>query len=124
MSKRHSIIGSFDYAWDGLKTAIKDEPNFRVHVVVAVFAIILGFWLTLTSTEWLILILVIAAVLVLELINTSLEAMVDIVSPRIRPKAKVAKDVISSAVLIASVAAVVVGILLFGPKLLALLYKN
>lgn len=121
MSKKHSVAGSFEYALDGLKTALRNEPNFRVHLLVATIAIFVGYYVGLTPLEWLILVLVIAAVLVLELINTSLEALVDIVSPTRHPKAKIAKDVVSSAVLIAAFAAVVVGVLLFAPKLLALL---
>lgn len=116
MSKTHSVGGSLKYAREGLHEAIKNEPNFRFHLLVAVLACIAGWLFNLSTTEWVVLILVIAAVLVLELINTALETLVDIVSPAIRKKAKVAKDVMAAAVLVASLAAVVVGLVLFGPK--------
>lgn len=121
MSKTHSIVGSLKYAKDGLTEATRNEPNFRFHLLVAVAAAAAAIVLKFSETEWIVLILVIAAVLVLELINTALEALVDIVSPAIRKKARIAKDVMSSAVLVASVAAVVVGAILFGPKVWLLL---
>lgn len=71
-----------------------------------------------------ILILVIAIVLVLELINTSIEAVVDLASPRKSKLAKIAKDVAAAAVLISSLGALVVGIILFGPKIVSLLLPN
>jgi diacylglycerol kinase len=118
MSKTHSVVRSFGYAFDGIKEAIKNEPNFRIHTIIALFALLLGLILKLSYPEWIILAFTIAFVLILELINTSLEAIVDIVSPQIAPKAKVAKDVIAAAVLISALLAVVIGILIFLPKII------
>ena len=118
MSKTHSTIKSFGYAFDGIKEALTNEPNFRVHSAIAFSAVLLGLILRLESYEWIILAFTIAFVLILELVNTSLEAIVDIVSPQIAPKAKVAKDVIAAAVLISAILAVIIGLFLFLPKIL------
>ena len=117
MSKIRPLSSSFEFAIEGLKTAFKREPNFRIHVVAAVFFLILGYVVELNPTEWLLLLFTISFVLILELINTSLEAIVNLVSPKIRPHAKIAKDVAAASVLLAAITAVIVGIVLFYPKL-------
>lgn len=118
MSKTHSTIKSFGYAFHGIKTAVKNEPNIRIHLTIGSLAILLGFILRLTSTEWIILFFTIAFVLILELVNTSLEALVDIVSPELQPKAKVAKDVVAAAVLVSAILSLIIGGYLFLPKIL------
>lgn len=84
-------------------------------------ALIAGWVFKLNFAEWLDLVIVISLVLILELINTSLEAIVDLVNPEIHQAAKVAKDVAAATVLIASLASVVIGVLLFLPKILSIL---
>lgn len=117
MSLFHSVPRSIGYAGSGIKTAIGQEPNFRIHVCAMILAIGAGLFLGLTSLEWAILILTIALVLILELVNTSLEAIVNMVSPEIRPAAKVAKDTAAGAVLLAAIAACLIGMFLFLPKI-------
>jgi len=117
MSHKHPITDSFAYAIDGIATAIKEEPNFRLHLLAATIVTTLAWYLKFSSLEWVILVLVISSVIVLELINTALEALVDLVSPSIKNQAKTAKDVCSASVLVASIAATVIGYLLFIPKL-------
>ena|SRR5688572_10483287 len=119
MSTRHSIAKSFGFAFNGLKEAFKNERNFRVQFVFAIIAIVLAFVFNLSTVEWAILLLTIAIVLILELINTSIEMVVDIISPEIQEKAKIAKDVSASAVFIASVTSVLIGAIIFLPKLLS-----
>jgi diacylglycerol kinase len=118
MSRKHPTPESFEYALGGIKTAIKNEPNFKFQLLVAFLTLALGYYLQLSTTEFAILILIICIVLVLELINTALEALVDISSPDIHPKAKIAKDVAAASVLVAALASVFVGVLLFLPKIL------
>lgn len=120
MGLKHSTAKSFYYAFQGLKVSLKQEPNLRIHVFFAVFAISMGAFLGLSSLEWLMLSITIFLVIILELINTVLEALVDIVSPEIKDKAKVAKDVSASAVLLGAFFSIIVGLILFGPKLLQL----
>ena len=118
MSMFHTIPKSIGYAASGIKTAFAKEPNFRVHVIAAILSIGMGFFVGLSEGEWAVLILTIALVLILELANTSLEAIVNMVSPDIRPEAKVAKDTAAAAVFLAAIGAVVIGLLLFLPKLI------
>jgi len=118
MSRTRSLTSSFGYAFNGFKTAFKKEPNFRIHIVVATTAIISALFLGFSFQEWLILVFTISFVIILELLNTSVESIVDLVSPEIQPKAKVAKDVSAAAVLLSTVVAVFVGLALFLPKIL------
>jgi diacylglycerol kinase len=82
---------------------------------LGILAIILGIIFKISAFEWLSLTLIVAAVLVLELINTAIESIVDIVSPEIQEKAKVAKDVSAAAVLIAAIASIFIGAVIFIP---------
>jgi diacylglycerol kinase len=117
MERRHSLFKSFGYAFEGLKVAILRGRNFRIQLTIGALALILGVILKLSAPEWLDLVIVIILVLILELVNTSLEALTDLASPEIQPKAKLAKDVAAATVLVASLGSVIVGALLFLPKL-------
>jgi len=123
MSKRHSTTASFGYAMDGIVEALKNEPNIRIHLGFAILAVIFGFVFDINNTEWIILAFTIAFVLILEFINTSLEAITDLVSPKRRPRAKVAKDVAAAAVFVSALLSVVVGLFIFLPKILPLINK-
>lgn len=89
----------------------------RVHVILVLAAIILGFILKLSLIEWAVLTITIGLVLILEFINTSLEQIVDIVSPEIQEKAKIAKDVAAAGVLVSAIVAILIGAFLFLPKI-------
>ena len=110
------IIKSFKYAADGIKEAFQSERNMKVHFALMILAIVLGLVLKLSSIEWAILTITIGLVLILEFINTSLEQIVDIVSPEKQEKARIAKDVAAAGVLISAIVSVLVGIFLFVPK--------
>lgn len=116
----HRIVRSFGYAFEGLGTIVRTQPNFWVHTVLAVAAIGLGVALRLSPAEFALVILTIALVLVTEAVNTTVEAVCDVVSPGYHPLVKRAKDVAAAAVLIAAVSAVAVALLLFAPRLIAL----
>jgi len=121
MSQTRRLQRSFWFAFYGLYTAVKQEPNFRIHLVIATMVSILGIVVKLSVLEWLVLCFTIVFVLILELLNTAMEAIVDMVSPEIQEKAKVAKDVTAAAVLMGALYSLVVLIVLFLPKILALL---
>ena len=121
MSKLHPTKKSFIYAFEGIKLTYKNEPNFRIQLILALISTFLGIILNISQTEWLILITVIFMVLLLELINSSLEALVDLVSPDINDKAKIAKDTAAGAVLVSSILSLVIGIIIFLPKILMFL---
>lgn len=110
-------VNSLAAAFAGLRHAFRYEVNFQVEVVLAVLAVVLAIVLRITRVEWLILALTIGFVLALELVNTGFERLADVNTPRFHPGIKVAKDVSAAAVLLASLAALAVGVWLFVPRL-------
>ncbi len=121
MSKRYSIPRSFKFAANGFKIAFDKEPNFRTHSITTLVVLVAAYFFNFSTTEYAILILTIGIVLTLELINTAMEAIVNLVSPEIKDMAKVAKDVSAASVLLAATIAVLVGIFLFLPKIILIL---
>jgi diacylglycerol kinase len=117
--RRHGLIGSFRFAFAGISYLFRTQRNARIHGAVAIIVCLLAAWLRVTRVEWAILVLTIACVLILEGLNTALEAVVDLASPQVHPLAKIAKDVTAGMVLVAAVAAVIVGLLILGPPLWA-----
>lgn len=113
MSKRNP----FSDALSGIVASYRSERNLRIHFALALAAIVLGALLRLNRGEWCWIALCIALVIMAELINTAIEAWVDVVSPNEHPLAKKAKDAGAGAVLIAAAFAVVVGGMVFLPKL-------
>ncbi|HYO08760.1 MAG TPA: diacylglycerol kinase family protein [Tepidisphaeraceae bacterium] len=116
---RHGLIASFRFAFAGIAYLFRTQRNARIHAAIATAACGLALWLGLSRIDWCILLLTIAGVLILEGLNTALEAVVDLASPHVHPLAKVAKDVAAGMVLIAAIASVAVGLLIFGPPLWA-----
>ncbi len=112
------LITSFKYAFRGLRDALRVETNLRIHLLVAVTAVVLAGYLRFNFFEWIILTLTISFVFSLELINTTLETLTDIVSPEIKEKARIAKDVSAASVMIAALTAIIIGALLYLPKIL------
>lgn len=104
---------SFRYAIQGIRYCIRQENNFRVHVIACVAVIIAAFYAKLSRVEWCMILLAIALVLVSEIFNTAIERLVDIVSPEHHPKAGIIKDITAGAVLVASIVAVLIGVLVF-----------
>ena len=114
-----SRLASFRHAFAGWWYVLRSQRNAWIHAVASVVVFVLALWLGLGRLEWAILMLTIGLVWVAEFVNTSVEAVVDLLSPDIHPLAKVAKDVAAAAVLIAALAAVVIGLLILGPPLWA-----
>ncbi|MCM3788464.1 diacylglycerol kinase family protein [Domibacillus indicus] len=110
------LFSSFRFAGNGLKLALS-EPNMRVHIAAGILISAAGFIFELTRTEWCVLLLTIAGVMSLEMVNTAIEKTVDLVTEEYRPLAKMAKDLAAGAVLLFAIAAVIIGCLLFIPKL-------
>ncbi len=112
-----SRIASFGHAFRGWWYVLRTQQNAWVHAVVATLVFIVGFWLGLPPRDWAVLILTIAMVFTAEFVNTAIEAVVDLASPGKHPLAKVGKDVGAAAVLIAALAAIIIGLLILGPPL-------
>ena len=112
-----SRIASFRHAFRGLWYVVRTQRNAWVHAVVTVAVIVVGLWLALPGRDWAVLALTISTVWMAEVLNTSIEAVVDLASPVHHPLAKVGKDVGAAAVLIAAFVAVLGGVLILGPPL-------
>jgi diacylglycerol kinase (ATP) len=108
----------FQYAFSGLSSFIMNERNARIHFFAAAVAILLGLYVELKSTEWLWIALAICLVFAAELFNSALEKLADRISQERDPRIKAAKDMAAASVLICSIFALVVGIIIFAPKLL------
>jgi diacylglycerol kinase len=111
---------SFAYAFAGIGHAWRTQAHLRIHVGIGLLALVLSWALALTPPEWAVVLSAITLVLVLEMLNTAVEAAVDLASPERHPLAKVAKDVTAGAVLVAAIGSVLVALALFGPRLIAL----
>lgn len=111
------LFHSFGYAFEGIWYTVSTQRNMKIHLTVAPIVLILGAIVSLSPIEWCIIVLVIAGVMSLELVNTAIEAMVDLESPQYQPLAKIAKDVAAGAVLLMAVAAVCIGCIIIVPKL-------
>jgi diacylglycerol kinase len=110
-----SRLRSFGYAFRGWWYVLRSQRNVWLHVVISVIVIGVSTWVGLKPLEWAVIVLTMAIVFAAEFLNTAIEAVVDLASPHKHPLAKVGKDVGAGAVLIAALAAVVVGILILGP---------
>lgn len=110
---RISLIDSFNFAFQGVIHAVRTQRNMRIHLLIAVVVMIAAVAVGVTEVELIALILVIAFVLITELINSALEAAIDVSTTSFDPMAKLAKDMAAGAVLISTVAAAAVGFLIF-----------
>jgi undecaprenol kinase len=109
---------SFKYAFEGLWQALKEEPNMRLHLLAMATVILLGIYFEISMIAWIVVIFAIGLVFSLELTNTAIEEIVDSFTEETHPGAKKAKDVASAAVLMASLTALIVGIIVFLPYFL------
>lgn len=114
-----SRIAAFGHAFRGWWHVLQTQHNAWIHSVVATLIVSIGLWLGLPARDWAVIVLTIAMVFTAEFINTAIEAVVDLASPVQHPLAKVGKDVGAGAVLIAALAAALVGLLILGPLLWA-----
>ena len=111
---------SFRYAAQGLAYSFASQRNFRIHVITGALVFLLGLWLRLSLDRLAVLVLTVAAVLVLELLNTATEAVVDLaIGRRYHPLARIAKDCAAAAVLVAALSSMMIALLLLLPPLLA-----
>lgn len=111
---------SFMYSVAGLKYAYKYEQSMLIHVFITTLVIIGGILLNISMLEWILVIVLMGTVMGAELLNTAIEAVVDLVSPDYHDLAKISKDTASAAVFIFSLSAGIVGLLIFIPKIIAL----
>jgi diacylglycerol kinase (ATP) len=111
-------IRSFGFAFQGLKTVLREEHNARIHALAAVGVILLGFGLNISKGEWLAITIVIGFVFVTEILNTAIENIADFVSPEKNSAIKKIKDLAAAGVLVSAFIAAVVGLIVFGSRML------
>lgn len=119
--KKHpgAIFRKFGYALRGLKTSLKEEKSLVIHCVAALLAIIVSAVLQLNPTSWAIIIVMIGLVISSELVNTAIENVVDMVAFKFNFNAKKIKDIAAAATLILAIVAIVVGLLIFVPRIVS-----
>ena len=116
-----SRLESFRFALNGLLLLLKNEHNSRIHILATIIAIIMGIIMKLDHYEWSLLVIVIGAVFLTELLNSSIESLADLIDPEFNELIMRAKDYSAAAVLISAIVAIVVGGLIFIPKFLDLI---
>ncbi len=113
-NKKIAFFASFRFAFNGLKV-VWLERNFKFHLVSTFIAILMGFVFKISHSEWMIILFCIALVLSLEILNTAIEYLVDLVSPEFNEKAGRVKDIAAAAVLTASIVVLIIALIVFIP---------
>jgi diacylglycerol kinase len=113
MKKR---IRSFGYAGRGIRVVFESEANMKIHIVISLFVLAMGFLFHINEMEWIMCLLCMGLVMGMEMLNTAIETIIDLVSPEFHTLAGKAKDIAAGAVLICAISSVIVGLLIFLPK--------
>jgi diacylglycerol kinase len=120
--KNKKLTKSFKHAFDGIVASFKGERNMKIHFTIMVLVIISGLLFKISILEWIACIICFMCVIGSEVVNTSIETLVDLVSPEYNDKAKFIKDAAAGAVLIFAICSFVIGLLIFCPKILDLFF--
>ena len=115
--KTKRIVDSFNYAIEGIIYAIKTQRNMRIHFIIAVIVLFSSIFFNLSKMEILVLLITIALVIIAEMINTSIEATIDLITDKYHELAKIAKNVAAGAVLVSAVNSIIVAYIIFFDKL-------
>ena len=121
--KNKKLINSFKYAFKGIGSSLKSERNMKIHFTMMVLVIIAGIFLNISIWEWITCLILFGLVISLEMVNTAIEIVVDMVSPEYNLKAGHVKDIAAGAVLVNAIVAFIVGLLIFLPKIIRLFIK-
>ena len=114
----NNVLKSFKYAFSGIIYVLKTSRNFKIHLIFAVTSLMIGFLLQISQSNYVILIATIMSVLILEILNTSIESIVDlVVKKEFSSLAKISKDTSAGAVLLASINSVIIAVYIFVPKI-------
>ncbi len=121
-ARARSFWQSLGFAIAGVRHAFRSQRNFRIHGVIAGVVIIAALVLRISRAEWAVVVSLIALVIGLELLNTAIEALVDLSSPTSHPLAKIAKDTAAGAILLVALGSLAVGLIIFLPRLWQLFF--
>ncbi|MBP3460967.1 MAG: diacylglycerol kinase family protein [Bacilli bacterium] len=117
------LINSFKYAFNGIKLCIQNEQNMIIHFTVATLVIVCAVFFKISKIEWIICLLLIGLVLMMELLNTAIENICDLVTKKENDYVKIAKDTAAGSVLVMSVISAIIGLMIFVPKLIEMVVK-
>ena len=115
MIKLRRLFKSFNYAFRGLVKTFKEEQNLRLQSLAGLLVVLLACFFQVSRFEWCLLILVISLVVLMEIINSAVERITDVLKPRINGYVKEIKDIMAAAVMVASLIAVIMGLVILGP---------
>jgi undecaprenol kinase/diacylglycerol kinase (ATP) len=112
------LIKSFVYAWNGIQSCFKSEPNFRIHLIAAIVVVIFSLLFSISATEWIAVGFCIALVTAMEMINTAIEKLCNVVHKGQHPGIKKVKDIAAGAVLLSAVFSLITAAIIFLPKII------
>ncbi|MEI6596602.1 MAG: diacylglycerol kinase family protein [bacterium] len=115
MIKLSRLFKSYGYAIKGLFKTFQEEQNLKIQILASLIVLILGIYFSISRLEWAILTLVVCLVLTAEITNSAVERITDVLKPRINTYVKEIKDIMAAAVLLSSMAAVIIGVIIFFP---------
>jgi diacylglycerol kinase len=115
MIRLNRLFKSYSYAVKGLFKTFREEQNLKIQTLASLVVLILGIYFSISRTEWIVLTLVVCLVLTAEITNSAVERITDVLKPRINTYVKEIKDIMAAAVLMSSIAAVIVGVIIFWP---------
>lgn len=117
VNKNKTLKDSFFHAYEGINYAVTRERNMHIHVSMAILVVVAGAVFRISYAEWLACLVLIVLVISLELVNTAIEAVVDMITTKENPIAKVAKDASAGAVLVSAIVSAIIGLIIFLPKI-------
>ena len=112
-----SFLKGFVYAFNGLVVFFRNERNGKIQLLIAVLIVAVGFWLHISAAEWMTVLACIAAVLSLEMVNSAIEKLCNLVQPGYHPAVRVIKDISAGAVLWVAILSTIIGAIIFLPKI-------
>lgn len=122
MTRRKQFVNSLSHAFEGFRYLYQTQNNFRIHLIITIAIIVLSVIMRISLIEWGLIILTMALVWITESFNTVYERLFDLIDPTINPIIKIGKDVSAAAVLISAIVSIIIGILIFVPRLLGILF--
>ena len=111
-------LKSFGFAFNGLVILLREEHNSRIHFIAAFITVFIAFWLKISAIEWVAIVFAIGFVITLEIINSAIENMADFISPEKHEMIKKIKDLSAAGVLVGSITSLIIGIIVFLPKII------
>jgi len=121
--KNKNFLLALKNAFNGIKYVFKTQRNLKIQVLLAVFASILGFYLKITCVEWAIIVLLVFVVFLSEFFNTAVETIIDMITLEYNEKAKIAKDISAGGVTLVAISSIIIGILIFLPKIINVIWE-